>query len=480
MIFHQQPNIISDPISELLFEENPAGLIAADSRGTILRVNRAFCQLLNCPKELCLLFSWQDLLGISNSAIPKEFLNLRRGKTKELNFEKKILINNSSPIWIRISIKKVHLPAVNDFYFLAAVLNITESKKREDSLRRSELLFKNTENIKSQVIWEWNRTTNQMSWNNDIEKFGYYRDEIHSDVFWWIERIHKDDRERILFEIEKAIELKKEIWKSEYRFLKADGQYAIVSDCAFIDYDKKMKAILITGSKVDITEKKNNETELLKAKSDALLAARVKSEFIANMSHEIRTPLSAILGFTDFLMDPNLSTQEKHNYVQTIKRNSSHLYQLVNEILDLSKLEAGQFEFERICFPLNDVITAVTSAMKFKAEERGIEFKVTSCKKIPHFIKTDPTRLQQILSHLVGNAIKFTEHGSVEVFFDFQPGILPTDEGILKCRIQDTGIGLSYEDQRKIFKTFSQADASTTRKFGFLAKLLNRWGGTYS
>lgn len=459
-------NLISDPISELLFEENPAGLVAADSRGTILRVNRAFCNLLNCPKELCLLYSWQDLLGISNDSMSTDFLKLSSGHTKEISLEKKILINNTKPLWVRIHIKKVQLETKKNFYFLAALFDITESKRSEEALLRSELRFKSAEKATRQVIWEWNRINNKISWNHGIENLGYSHNEIHSDVFWWIERIHADDRERILFEIERSIEQKKDFWRSEYRFLKANGQYAIISDRACIEYDKKMKAISITGSKLDITDRKNDERELLKAKSDAQKATQVKSEFIANMSHEIRTPLSAILGFADILSDKNLSQAERDNCIHRIKRNGRQLFHLVNEVLDLSKLEAGNFEIQRNFFPLTDITTAISAGMKFKAEEKGLKFKMEFGPLVPDFVKTDRARLQQVLFHLIGNAIKFTHQGTVSVAFEYRAPEGSDEEGILKCRITDTGIGLKSSEQEKLFKSFSQADSSMTRKYG--------------
>jgi len=193
------------------------------------------------------------------------------------------------------------------------------------------------------------------------------------------------------------------------------------------------------------------------------MASKAKSEFLANMSHEIRTPMTAILGFTETLLDPCLPREEQMRSVQIIRRNGLHLLQIINDILDISKIEAGKLEVERIpCSPVQ-LIADIQSLMRVRADAKGLGFKFEFAGAIPESIESDPTRLKQILVNLIGNAIKFTEIGSVRVITS-----LAADgpEPMMQFEIVDTGIGMTEEQAGKLFQAFTQADTSTTRKFG--------------
>jgi signal transduction histidine kinase len=214
----------------------------------------------------------------------------------------------------------------------------------------------------------------------------------------------------------------------------------------------------------------------LKRAMDAALAAREaaeaatksKSDFLASMSHEIRTPMTAILGFTDNLLDPDLSDEERGNCIDIIKRNGEHLLDIVNDILDISKIEAGRLEVESIpCNPAQ-IVEDVRTLMETRAKERGLDIVSVYRGPIPATIHSDPTRLRQILVNLVGNAIKFTTEGSVSVITRFLPGIGERErrDPRLRFDVMDTGIGMTAEQMNRLFQSFSQADTSITRKFG--------------
>jgi PAS domain S-box-containing protein len=214
----------------------------------------------------------------------------------------------------------------------------------------------------------------------------------------------------------------------------------------------------------DITERKHLAHALKKATREAETANRSKSEFLANMSHEIRTPMGAILGFADMLLHKSPEECAKIGCVQIIQRNSLHLLELINEILDLSKVEAGQMKVEHISCDLPKLLSEIASLIRPRAEEKGLKFGVTFQGPIPRLIQSDPLRLRQILINLLGNAVKFTEMGSIEMRI--------TDEGaegpniVLRVDVIDSGIGMNPEQIGRLFKPFAQADASTTRKFG--------------
>jgi PAS domain S-box-containing protein len=205
--------------------------------------------------------------------------------------------------------------------------------------------------------------------------------------------------------------------------------------------------------------------ELTEARNAALEAARVKSEFLANMSHEIRTPMTAILGYTDLLSDLEAGAEEHTSYLDTIRRNGEHLQRIINDILDLSKIEAGKMTLERIACSPAQLVSEVIALMRPRALAKGLTFTADYRGPIPARIHADPTRLRQILMNLFGNAIKFTECGGVQVVLRMAEASEAARSTLL-VEVIDTGIGIAPETQGRLFTPFSQADASTTRRFG--------------
>lgn len=222
----------------------------------------------------------------------------------------------------------------------------------------------------------------------------------------------------------------------------------------------------------DFTERKKLEDSIKQAhrQMEALALAaetanKIKSLFLANMSHEIRTPLGAILGFNCLMSDPKITQQERRRYTEIIDRNGHQLTQLIDDILDLSKVEAGHLEVEVLEIALPSLITDITTMLNPKAKEKGLNFYVSSDGRMPEFVYSDPTRLRQILINIIGNAIKFTQKGSVKVTVKAEPSATDNQEKLI-IHIEDTGEGIPQENQCRLFDWFTQAEACTTRKFG--------------
>ena len=231
--------------------------------------------------------------------------------------------------------------------------------------------------------------------------------------------------------------------------------------------DQALKELEVRTDKLEQTrsELEVQAADLRQASLDAEAASRAKSEFLANMSHEIRTPMTAVLGYTDVLLEESWGRPGSIKLIEVIKRNGNYLLDLINDILDLSKIESGSLTIETIPFSLIEKLQEVQSLMQVRAELQEISFKLTFAGKIPKQIQSDPTRLKQILINLIGNAIKFTpDGGQVSV----ETSCLNPDspEAQLQFKIIDTGIGMNAEQVAGLYQPFVQADSSTTRKFG--------------
>ena len=343
--------------------------------------------------------------------------------------------------------------------------DITEQRRTAEALREAEERYRLAARATNDAIWDWDIATDQIRWNDAVRTlFGYSEDQVDPSSDWWKERVHPEDRERVQASIRAVIEGDEAHWADEYRFLEADGNYAAVLDRGFLVRDQSGRPLRMIGAMQDITERKRFEEALAAAKDAAEEANQAKSQFLANMSHELRTPLSAVIGYTEMLQEEaeDLGQDAMISDLGKIESNARHLLSLINDVLDISKIEAGKMEVHAEDFEVAALVAEVAETVQALVAKKENELAVHYGRDLGR-MHSDVVKIRQALFNLLSNASKFTEKGRIELSV-----VRETANGIdqLVFRVTDTGIGMTPEQLDKLFQRFTQADQSTTRKFG--------------
>lgn len=343
--------------------------------------------------------------------------------------------------------------------------DITDRKRTEDELKRGKAQLDFVLEGGQLGFWDWDLTSNTVQRNHIWAGIlGYTFEEIQATTQQWSDFLHPDDRERAWESINDHLEGRTPLHDAEYRMKTKQGDYRWILDRAMVvQRDADGRPLRMSGIHVDITKRKQDEEALQQAKSDAEAANRAKSEFLANMSHEIRTPMNGVVGMTQLLRYTELTNEQKE-YLDNIDLSAGNLLSIIEDILDLSKIEAGKIELEYAVFSLQQCIKEACMMQSSRITSKGINFNVNLSSNLPKLVFGDQLRVKQIVLNLISNAAKFTEKGSITVAANLLQHM--SDHIIVQISVADTGIGIASELLTRIFESFIQADMSTTRKYG--------------
>ena len=314
-------------------------------------------------------------------------------------------------------------------------------------------------------LWDWNLMNGEVHFDERwMAMLGYAPDDIEQSLATWQRLVHPDDHAGTRACLIAHLKGERPDFSIEYRMIAKNGQWRwIAAQGKVVSRDPDGAAVRIVGTHRDTTEAKRQALELLRAKEAAEAANHAKSDFLANMSHEIRTPMNGVIGMTDLVLQTELASEQRQ-YLSIVRSSADALLTVINDILDFSKIEAGKLDFETVEFSLCDLLSGTLKALAVRAQQKGLELIYNVPPEVPDRLIGDPGRVRQVLVNLLGNAIKFTETGEIEVAITIESK--GARDVVLAFAVCDTGIGIAEKKLRTVFEPFAQADSSITRRYG--------------
>ncbi|WP_440951995.1 PAS domain-containing sensor histidine kinase [Methanococcoides sp. FTZ1] len=465
-----------------IFEDIPVSMILFDQDVKVEYINRAAAIALGNEKETSIGLRGGELFRCINSfkgegcGKNKECLEcairnsiIHTFKTGETVYKKDHeieIISGERSVILDVLISTKLIKQNKGSYVLLAADNITEKKKNsnafEEALRR-QMSLEDIINNSSTMVFLWKA---EDLWpaeyaSENVSKIGYSAQDFVNGRINYGELVHPDDYQMVRDTLAAKCEDGSDNYTSEYRLVTKDGKILWVSEKTFIQRDRYGKATHFEGIVQDITERKQAEEAIVRAKIAAEAANTAKTQFISNISHELRTPLTLIIGFSDLLFSEDYGSlnEQQKKYLHTVMNNGNHLLKLINNLLDFSNIENGDMKLHVNEFRVSDAIDEIKSLMIPLSKKKGIDLKFNIDIEKP-VIKADIMKFKQILYNLVSNSIKFTGQGGKVTI-----GGKISDRTV-DLFVKDLGIGISPEDQEKVFNPFFQVDSSSSREYG--------------
>lgn len=349
----------------------------------------------------------------------------------------------------------------NDLVLLAEqVASLTQDRERiRKALAKSEERFDLAVRGANDGVWDWDQASGSVYYSPRWKAMlGHDDGEIGSDLSEWSDRVHPEDIATAMADINAHLEGDTSHLETTFRFRHKDGHYLWVLSRGLAVRDAEGRVLRMVGTHTDISAQKRSEEALKLSKEAAEAANRAKSAFLANMSHEIRTPMNGVLGMLSLALDTRLS-DEQREYLEMAHVSADSLLHIINDILDFSKIEAGRLDVELVPVDIRTLTQELIRLHRHRCQEKGLSFEYKVDESLPAKMLLDPVRVKQVLTNLIGNAIKFTDSGGVNL------EIIRLGHGV-RFAVRDSGIGIAKEKQATVFQAFSQADGSITRRFG--------------
>jgi len=453
----EREGILRERYRELL--DNASDVVYShDLQGRFTTLNKAGEQATGYTAEEIVHKSIMDLVDPALwEAVQRWLESIAAGKAPS-TYTLEIRAKDGQRVWLEASTRLI-LQHGNPVGVLGLARDVTRRKHAEDALRASEARYRQLFERNLAGVFRSTVDGRFLDCNEAFARtFGYAsRQEVlartTSDLYF-------DPQEHEL--ATSRLKQEKFLTNCEFRLRRQDGTsvWALVNETLL---EEEGEGGLVEGTILDITARKQAEAELQDAKEAAEAASRAKSEFLANMSHEIRTPMNGIIGMTELALDTELTSEQKE-YLGMVKASADSLLVIINDILDFSKIEAGKLDLDPIEFNLRESLKDSLKTLTFRGHQKGLQMVSQVQPDVPDAVVGDPGRLRQILINLVGNAIKFTAKGQVEVRVEV--AWRNQDKVSLHFEVADTGIGIPPEKQQLIFEAFAQADGSMSRRFG--------------
>jgi PAS domain S-box-containing protein len=446
---------------KLMIEKSgdPFFLIDDDDNCRMIYVNEAAVQHFGAPREEILTWRIPDWdPNFSYEMLPQHVEKIRKVKNQFIETTHRVKGGQVVPVEISLNIVKYKDTICHFGYFK----DISERKRVEQALAESRLRLEEAQVQAHLGNWEADIASGELHWSEEIFRiFGYDPASFKPSVDAFIAAVHPDDVGKVRDSERRAEQTG--IHDVVHRIVRPDGQVRYVHERARSEFDGEGRLTRLIGTVQDVTELKQTEQELIQAKEAAEAASHAKGEFLAVMSHEIRTPMNGIIGMTELALDTELSDAQRE-YLGLVKSSADALLVILNDILDFSKIEAGKMELEQVPFDLRTLFKSTAKILAVRAAQKDVAVVCRIADGVPQVLVGDPGRLRQVLTNLLGNAIKFSDRGEVTLRINVLDHA--GDNVRLRIEVADQGIGIPADKLDHIFEAFSQADASTTRQYG--------------